>query len=147
MIGRFPSAADDLGLTEEARDDYRRRVEFVFREGCLILGLAETAKLFRRQARTATKKKGGRAKRQAPPRKRKGGHDPGADSLLLQSWKTFNGTSKQRWAEMALTHHAVKNRGKIRAQKISPRSLVRRLDRILKREADLRQIGARKTKA
>jgi hypothetical protein len=146
MSARVPSAAHDLGLTEDARADYRRRVEFVFREGCIILGPIETAKLFRSQAKTAPKKHA-RGKRQAPPQKRKGGHDPEADYLLLLSWKTFNGSSKQRWAEMALTHHAVKNRGRIRAQKIAPRSLVRGLNRILKREADLRQIGRAKTKA
>jgi len=117
----------------------------MFREACIIFGPTGAAKLFRDQARLAPKRQP-RGKRQMPPRKRKGGHDPAADGLLLMSWKTFNGSSKQRWAEMALTNHAVKNRGKIRAQQISPRSLVRRLDRIIKRDAELRQIGARKLK-
>jgi hypothetical protein len=140
---RTPSAAYDLGLTEEARVDYRARLEYMFREACIIFGPTDAAKLFRDQARSAPKKQP-RGRRHMPPRKRKGGHDLAADYLLLMSWKTFNGSSKQRWAEMALTNHAVKNRGEIRAQKISARSLVRRLDRILRREAELRQIGARK---
>jgi hypothetical protein len=143
---RTPSAAYDLGLTEEARGDYKRRLTMMFREGCAIFGSTEAVKLFRDQIRTAPKKRaaGGRPK---PPLKRKGGHDPEADRLLLMSWKTFNGSSKQKWAEMALKNHAVKNRGRVRAQKVSPRSLVRRLDRILVREAELRQIGKRKGKA
>jgi len=143
---RGTSAAFDLGLTEGARVDYRRRLETLFREGCLIFGPTAAVKLFRDQIRTAPKKRtgGGRPK---PPLKRKGGHDPETDRLLLMSWKTFNGSSKQKWAEMALKNHAVKNRGRVRAQKVSPRSLVRRLDRILVREAELRQIGKRKGKA
>jgi hypothetical protein len=140
MKERVPSAADDLGLTEEARADYRRRVDFVFREGCIILGPIETAKLFRSHAKNAPKKRA-RGKHTAPPVKRKGSHDPEADYLLLLSWKTFNGSSKQKWAEMALTHHAVKNGGRVRAQQIAPRSLVRRLNRILKAR---RQIGRQK---
>jgi hypothetical protein len=146
VTARTPSAAFDLGLTAEARVDYKARLEVMFREACIIFGITNAARLFREQARSAPKKKS-RGKRTVPPRKRKGGHDPAADYLLLMSWKTFNGSSKQRWAEMALTNHAVKNRGKIHAQKISARSLVRRLDRILKREAELRQIGARKIEA
>jgi len=139
------SAAYDLGLTEEARADYRQRLAMMFREGCAIFGSTAAAKLFRDQIRTAPKKLAN-GKRSKPPQKRKGGHDPEADRLLLMSWRTFNGSSKQKWAQMALENHAVKNRGKVRAQKISPRSLVRRLDRILMREAELRQIGTRKAK-
>lgn len=140
------SSADELGLTEEARADYKQRLVLMFREGCLIFGPAKAVKLFRDQIKTAPKKRAD-GRRPMPPQKRKGGHDPEADRLLLMSWKTFNGSSKQKWAEMALKNHAVKNRGKVRAQKVSPRSLVRRLDRILVREAELRQIGKRKTKA
>jgi hypothetical protein len=142
---RTASAAYDLGLTEESRVDYKRRLAMMFREGCAIFGPAEAVKLFRDQIRAAPKKKAS-GNRSKPPQKRRGGHDPEADRLLLWSWKTFNGSKKQKWAEMALKNHAVKNRGKVRAQKVSPRSLVRRLDRILMREAEMRQIGTRKTK-
>ena len=130
---RPTSAAYDLGLTEEAREDYAQRLALLFREGCAIFGSAKAAKLFRDQARTAPKTV--RGKRVLPPRKRKGSHDPETDRLLLMSWKTFNGSSKQKWAEMALRSHA-ENRGKVREQTISARSLVRRLDRLLKPETN-----------
>jgi hypothetical protein len=131
---RTTSAAYDLGLTEEAREDYAQRLALLFREGCAIFGSTKAAKLFRDQARTAPKTV--RRERVLPPRKRKGSHDPETDRLLLMSWKTFNGSSKQRWAEMALKSHAVKNRGKVREQTISARSLVRRLNRLLKLETN-----------
>jgi hypothetical protein len=131
---RPTSAAYDLGLTEEAREDYAQRLVLLFREGCAIFGAAKAARLFRDQARTAPKTL--RGKRVLPPRKRKGSHDPATDRLLLMSWKAFNGSSKQKWAEMALKNHAVKNRGKVREQTISARSLVRRLDRLLKLETN-----------
>jgi hypothetical protein len=124
------SAADDLGLTEQARDAYRARLALLFAEGCAIFGPNAAAKLFRDQARRAPKEL--ERKRPAPPRKKKGGHDPFGDRLLVASWNTFNGTSKTAWAKMALENHALKSKGKVRAQKISPRSLVRRLDRLLK---------------
>jgi hypothetical protein len=144
---RQRSAAFDLGLTPEARADYHDRLNFMFREACIMFGAAEAARLFRAQAKRAPKRGGGGKSRKLPPVKRKGGHDPEADYLLLLSWQTFNGSNKLRWAEMALTHHAVKNNGRVRSQKIAPRSLVRRLNRILKRKSDLRQIGRQKTKA
>jgi len=130
-VKRPRSAADDLGLTEQSKEDYKRRLNLLFQEGCLIFGPSHAAKLFRGQARTAPEERTPR-KRVAPPRKRKGGHDPEGDRLLLLSWKTFNGSSKQKWAEMALNHHAVKTGGKVRKQHVSSRSLVRRLDRLLK---------------
>jgi hypothetical protein len=138
------SAADDLGLTERARSGYRERLARLFAEGCAIFGPATAAKLFRERARTAPKEVRGK---RAPPRKRKGGHDPEADRLLVMSWKTSNGLSKQKWAEMALKNHAVKSKGKVRGQRISPRSLIRRLDRLLKQQAELRQMGRSKPKA
>jgi hypothetical protein len=138
------SAAFDLGLTKESREHYKRRLALMFQEGCAIFGPATAAKLFREHARAAPKEARGRPS--SPPRKRRGGHDPEADRLLVGSWNTSNGLSKLEWAKMALKHHAVKNKGKVREQTISPRSLVRRLDRLLKRKDEMRQIGVKKRK-
>ncbi|WP_441268025.1 hypothetical protein AB7G19_20070 [Bradyrhizobium sp. 215_C5_N1_1] len=126
------SIADDLGLTERSRDAYHQRLAWLFAEGCAIFGADAAAKMFRAQARTAPKM--APRMRTAPPRKRKGSHDPVGDRMLVASWKTFNGSSKTAWARMALENHALKSKGKVRAQKISPRSLVRRLDRLLNRD-------------
>jgi hypothetical protein len=136
-------AAFDLGLTEEARENFRQRLTLLFREGCAIFGAAKAAKLFREQARKAPKEV---RRKVAPPRKRMGGHDPEGDALLLSSWKAGSWKSKIAFAEAALKHHAVKNRGKVQAQAIEPKSLVRRLNRLLKRQAGMRQIGKRKAK-
>ena len=80
-------------------------------EACILFGPVEASRLFRAQAKKAPKRDGGGKPKKLPPIKRKGGHDPEADYLLLLSWQTFNGSNKLRWAEMALTHHAVKNSG------------------------------------
>ena len=77
MTRRILSAADDLGLTEEGRSDYRRRVRLLFDEGCVMLGPEQASKLFREQARS--QRKPGKGKRPPPPRKRKGAHDPEGD--------------------------------------------------------------------
>lgn len=125
------SAADDLGLTPQARAGYLRRLESIFAEGCAIFGQAEAARLFRNHAKAVT-----RGTRPKPPRKQKGGHDPDGDKLLLQSWKTYGSDDKTAWARMALKNHAVKHRGKVRGETISARSMVRKLDRLLQRETN-----------
>jgi hypothetical protein len=137
------SAADDLGLTQESRDEYKRRLSHMFAEGCAIFGASAAGKLFRDQAKAAPKPARGKRPPALPPRKRKGGHDPQGDRLLLLLWKTArNGMSKQAFAEMALKNHAVKTGKKVQQQTIAVRSMVRRLNRILKREAEMRQLGA-----
>jgi hypothetical protein len=118
----------------QAREDYRQRLARLLAEGCAIFGPSAAARIFRQQAKLATEvPKGARRKRSSPPRKRKGGHDPFGDRLLVASWKTFNGSSKSAWAKMALKNHALKSKGKVRAQKVLPGSLVRRLNRLLKK--------------
>lgn len=128
-------AADDLGLTPAARENYKRRVAALFAEGCAMLGVEAAAKLFRAEARAQprTRKK---SSRPAPPRKQKGPHDPAGDRLLLQSWMSFESPDKTAWARAALKNHAAKNRGNVRAQRITPASLVRKLNRILQRSKD-----------
>jgi len=129
------SAAHDLGLTEESREEYRRRLLMMFAEGCAIFGSAAAATMFRKVA--ATKRTG----RALPPRKRKGGHDPQGDRLLLELWSFSSGMTKQAFAKMALKNHAVKIGKKVRPQHaIHVRSLVRRLDRLLQ-QAKVRQLG------
>jgi hypothetical protein len=137
---RILSAADDLGLTEEGRSDYRRRVRLLFDEGCVMLGPEQASKLFREQARS--QRKPGKGKRPPPPRERKGAHDPEGDRLLLQLWKSGrNGMSKRDFARMALKNHAVKIGGKVRPQDkpaqidIAVNSLVRRLNRAIQNDA------------
>lgn len=125
------SAADDLGLTPRARAGYLQRLENLFAEGCAMFGRPHAAKLFRELASASA-----RGQRPVPPRKRKGGHDPVGDKLLLQSWRTFGGKDKTAWAKMALKNHAVKHRGKVTGQTITPRSMVRKLDRLLQRETN-----------
>ncbi|MGY2906547.1 hypothetical protein [Bradyrhizobium sp. URHC0002] len=141
---RPTSGADDLGLTEESREDYRKRVAFLFSEGCAIFGAKAAAKLFRAQAK-AVPKATQRGKR-PPPQKRRGPHDPEGDRYLLQLWNTArNGKTKRAFAKMALKNHAVKIGGKIRRQdKIQVDSMVRRLNRIIERAAKVRQLGARR---
>ena len=133
MKQRIPSAADDLGLTEEARAEYKRRLSWMFAEGCAIFGARATAKFFRDQAKAS--QKGPPA---PPPRKRKGPHDPEGDRYLLQLWNTTSsGKTKRAFAQMALKNHAVKIGGKVRRQdKMEVDSMVRRLNRILKRASE-----------
>jgi hypothetical protein len=131
------AAAYDLGLTEESRQDYKRRVSLMFAEGCIILGRVNARKLFRAVSAANTLDKS------PPPRKRKGSHDPVADRLLLQLWKTgSNGMTKHAFAEMALKNHAVRTGKKVQQHSIAVRSMVRRLDRLLEREAKVRQLGS-----
>jgi hypothetical protein len=118
------SAADDLGLTEESRKEYSGRLLMMFAEGCAIFGSAAAATMFRKIA--ATK----RAGKVPPPRKRKGGHDPQGDRMLLELWRFYGGT-KQAFAEMAIKNHAVKTGKKVQPHTIQVRSMVRRLDRLL----------------
>src|SRR5437016_11310807 len=113
------SAADDLRLTEESREEYKQRLLMMFAEGCAIFGSATAATMFRRIA--ATKRTG----KTQPPRKRKGSHDPEGDRLLLALWNLYGG-KKQAFAEMAIKNHAVKIGKKVRPQHaIHVRSLVR----------------------
>jgi hypothetical protein len=140
------SAADDLGLTQESRDEYKRRLSHMFAEGCAIFGARAAARLFRDQVKAVPKPAHGKRPRALPPRKRKGGHDPEADRLLLLLWKTAgNGMKKHAFAELALKNHAVRTGKKVQQQTIAVRSMVRRLNRILKREAEMRQLGARRS--
>jgi hypothetical protein len=152
---RAPSAAYDLGLTAEARADYRLRLEFMFREGCAIFGPTEVAKLFRDHARTAPKKQA-RGKRLAPPRKPKGPHDPEGDKYLVQLWMAGHWESKHAYARQALKNHSVKIRGKIVGKVVGKnrdhdekevKTIIRRLDRALQRRSALRQFGRQKTTA
>ncbi|MCC8964891.1 hypothetical protein H8A95_21895 [Bradyrhizobium sp. Pear76] len=124
-------AADDLGLTPAARAEYKRRLSALFAEGCVIFGKNEAARLFRATSRGRPPAPESRPRR-PPPRKQPGAHDPEGDRLLFQSWKSFGSSNKTEWARAALKHHAAKNRGKVRAQSITPASLVRKLNRILK---------------
>lgn len=139
MKSRIPSAADDLGLTAESRVDYGRRVALLFEEGCIILGPEAAAKLFREHARNRSKILK-RRKQLAPPRKRKGPHDPIGDRLLLELW-TFgsNGMNKRDFARVALKNHAIKINGKIRPLNVAVDSLVRRLNRVIQRANKVRQ--------
>jgi hypothetical protein len=150
---RMPSAAYDLGLTEEARADYRRRVEFMFREGCIIFGPTETARLFRSQAKAAPKEYARVVKRHPPPRKRKGPHDPESDKFLVQLWMAGHWQSKHAFARQALKNQSVKIRKKIVGKVVGKnreqderevKSIIRRLDRALQRRAALGQIGRQK---
>src|SRR5712692_6739945 len=116
MKQRIPSAAYDLGLTEESRDDYKERLSWMFAFGCAIFGAKAAAKLFRDQAKT-TPPTPARGKRRPPPRKRKGPHDPEGDRYLLQLWNTArHGKTKRAFAKVALKNHAVKIGGKVRGQ-------------------------------
>jgi hypothetical protein len=136
-------AAYDLGLTEEARQEYRRRLSQIFAEGCAIFGSKAAAKIFREQAKALPKPVRGKRRPVAPPRKRRGPHDPEGDRMLLQLWKTGrNGMTKRAFAKVALKNHAVKIGGKVRGQdKILVDSMVRRLNRVIRREAEVRQLG------
>jgi hypothetical protein len=137
---RARSAADDLGLTKESHQEFKRRLSLMFAQACIMFGAKAASKLFRDQARA--KPRSMRGKRSPPPPKRKGPHDPESDLLLLQLWLTFNGKSKRAFAKMALTNHAVKIGTRVRVQEhILLDSLVRRLNRILKRRAEMRQLG------
>jgi hypothetical protein len=142
---RIPSAADDLGLTDEAREEYKQRLSLMFAMGCAIFGAKAAAKLFRDQAKASPMPVRGKRQPAPPPRKRKGPHDPEGDRMLLQLWKTArNGMRKRAFAKMALKNHAVKIGGKVRNQdKMEVDSMVRRLNRILEREAKVRQLGTR----
>ncbi|WP_038968033.1 hypothetical protein [Bradyrhizobium diazoefficiens] len=148
------SAASDLGLTEEAREDFRRRLELLFREGCAIFGPAKAAKLFREQARAAPKER--RLAKAMPPRKRKGPHDPESDKYLVQLWMAGHWKSKHDFARKALKNQSVKIRKKIVGKVVGKnrdqderevKSIIRRLDRALQRRAALRQIGRQKAKS
>ncbi len=147
MKQRIPSAADDLGLTQESRDEYKQRLSWMFAEGCAIFGAKVAAKLFCDQAKTTPPMSARGKKRRPPPRKRKGPHDPEGDRYLLQLWNTAsNGKTKRAFAQMALKNHAVKMGGKVRRQdKIQVDSMVRRLNRILERAAEVRQLGAQRS--
>jgi hypothetical protein len=149
------SAADDLGLTETARSAYHERLARLFAEGCAIFGPAKAAKLFREQARTAPKEIIC-GKRAAPPRKRKGPHDPETDKYLVQLWMTGSWQSKHEFARQALKNHSVKIRkavvGKVVGKNSDQdekevKSLIRRLNRALQRRSALRQIGRQKARA
>jgi hypothetical protein len=152
---RQRSAAFDLGLTPEARAAYHDRLDYMFREACIMFGPAEAARLFRAQAKTAPKP--ARGKRTAPPQKRKGSHDPETDKYLVQLWLTGSWEGKHDFARRALKNHSVTIRKKIVGKVTGKnsdqderevKSLIRRLDRALQRRAaSLRQIGRRKTKA
>ena len=144
MKQRITSAADDLGLTQESRDEYKQQLSWMFAKGCAIFGAKVAAKLFRDQAKT-TPPTPARGKRRPPPRKRKGPHDPEGDRFLLQLWNTASkGKGKRSFAQMALKNHAVKMGGNVRRQdKIQVDSMVRRLNRIIRRAAKVRQLGTR----
>lgn len=143
------AAAFDLGLTEEAREDFRQRLTLLFREGCAIFGAAKAAKLFREQARAAPKELRRLAKAM-PPRKRKGPHDPESDKYLVQLWMAGHWQSKHDFARQALKNQSVKIRKKIVGKVVGKnrdqderevKSIIRRLDRALQRRSALRQIG------
>jgi hypothetical protein len=154
-MARAPSADYDLGLTEEARADYRQRLDLMFKEACAIFGPADAAKLFLAKAKTAPKRI--RGKRSAPPLKRKGPHDPETDRFLVQLWLSGSWQDKHEFARRALKNHSVKIRKRVVGKVVGKnaeqderevKSLIRRLDRALQRRSvELRQIGATKTKA
>jgi hypothetical protein len=100
----------------------------LFAEGCAIFGVPTAAKLFRDQASSR------KSARPAPPRKRKGAHDPMADRDLVDLWRYGGFKSKRDFARAALKNHARKIRGKVRNQEnLAVDSLVRRLNRALSR--------------
>lgn len=147
-------AAFDLGLTEKARDHFKRRLMLLFREGCAIFGPAAAAKLFREQAREGPKEL--RFAKTMPPRKRKGPHDPESDKYLVQLWMAGHWESKHHFARHALKNQSVKVRKKIVGKVIGKnrdqderevKSIIRRLDRAIQRRSALRQIGPQKAKA
>ncbi|TYO64636.1 hypothetical protein FXV83_20785 [Bradyrhizobium hipponense] len=147
-------AAFDLGLTEEAREHFRERLVFLFREGCAIFGPAKAAKLFREQARAAPKELR-RAKSDAAS-KRKGPHDPESDKYLVQLWLAGHWQSKSDFARHALKNQSVKIRKRIVGKVVGKnrdqderevKSIIRRLDRALQRQPAVRQIGRQKRKA
>ncbi|WP_445215672.1 hypothetical protein ACKWRH_24895 [Bradyrhizobium sp. Pa8] len=133
--GDTSAAAYDLGLTEEARQDYRQRLSLMFAEACAIFGPDTAASLFRDEIKAGPK----RVKRQRPPppRKSKGPHDPESDRDLVMLWKAGSWESKRAFAEAALKNQSVKHRGRSRAQDKNLRdSLVRRLNRALQRKSE-----------
>ena len=125
------AAARDLGIIAPSPTEVALSLEAFELEVCrlLILGCAshgrsETLQVFAKILTAGRKAFPSRSRprlKHAPPQKRLGAHNPVDDRLLVQLWKVTGG-SKEEFARMACKNHPTV---------ISPRSLVRKLNRLL----------------